>query len=577
MRRSYEASWVFLASLTLAGCFATPSSPPVDATAKTDGGSFANGSGTSTGTGTGTGSGTNTDPGTNTGSGTGTGTNTGTGSGTTTGTGTGTGGVTVNPASVAVNVGQTQTYTCSVAGSPNVGCTWSLHEPGGGTIESTGSTTALYTAPSSAGTFHIVATSMASTAATGSATVTVIAPMVGNCSNLPAAGTWQNVTPPVLNMSTWCSPFNTGCPAPQVMANGLLGTYGTQDFALDPVNEGTIYLGTSSMGMFKSTDCGSTWTQIAMGTGGDLVSAGRNWSMVMDPTNPQVLYTVAGYGQGGVFKSTDRGNSWTQMFTQNVFDATGASPCTPTGDPALCGGGGGFVEKITMDPTNSSHLLASFHSSCAGTTPLPGTPVSSMGDWGCLAETTDAGMTWSLTTNGIGWEGGDGPGQTMIDSKTWFYATNSCTGIFRTTTGGVSPDGTSPAWTQVYSGCVNGSVYAASNSVFFFGGSGGVFTSLDGINWMNESLVPSSTSINGSTPMLDDGTTFYVGGNQGYYSGPLAANGSLSLTMISSTPVTSVTTQLPEEAPPAFMHYDSVKHIIYTSNMDGGFWRYVTQ
>jgi hypothetical protein len=265
------------------------------------------------------------------------------------------------------------------------------------------------------------------------------------------------------------------------------------------------------------------------------------------------------------------------MFTQNVFNATGASPCTPSGDQSLCGGPGGFVEKIAMDPTNSLHLTTSFHTSCAGTTPLPGATVSSTGDWGCLAETTDGGMTWSLTTNGTTWEGGDGPGQTMIDSKTWFYATNSCTGVFRTTTGGVSPDGTSPAWTNVHPNCVNGSVYQGSNSVFFVGGSGGVLTSLDGINWMHPTQIPASTSINGSTPMLDDGTTFYVGGGDGYYSGPLAADGSLTLMKIASTPVTSVTTALPEQAPPAFMHYDSVKHIIYTSNMDGGFWRYVTQ
>jgi hypothetical protein len=59
----------------------------------------------------------------------------------------------------------------------------------------------------------------------------------------------------------------------------------------------------------------------------------------------------------------------------------------------------------------------------------------------------------------------------MIDSKTWFYGTNSCSGLWRTTTGGVSSDGTSSAWTQVYTGCVNGSVYEGSNGTFFAGGS----------------------------------------------------------------------------------------------------------
>jgi hypothetical protein len=76
--------------------------------------------------------------------------------------------------------------------------------------------------------------------------------------------------------------------------------------------------------------------------------------------------------------------------------------------------------------------------------------------------------------------------------------------------------------------------------------------------------------------MIDDGQTLYLGGGNGYYTAPLAA-GSLSFTKISSTPLTSVPAGPAEEAPAAYLDYDAVHHVLYTSNLDGGFWRYVTK
>jgi hypothetical protein len=70
-----------------------------------------------------------------------------------------------------------------------------------------------------------------------------------------------------------------------------------------------------------------------------------------------------------------------------------------------------------MAPTNNQHLLVSFHSDCAGTTPgttpLAGATGDSAHGWGCLAESSDAGQTWTLTTNAVPWSGYDGPGQVL--------------------------------------------------------------------------------------------------------------------------------------------------------------------
>ena len=78
--------------------------------------------------------------------------------------------ITVTPSSSTVLRGQTQAFAAKVTGTTNSAVTWSVQEPSGGTIDSTG----LYTAPqNSIGTFHVVATSQANSASMGIAAVTV--------------------------------------------------------------------------------------------------------------------------------------------------------------------------------------------------------------------------------------------------------------------------------------------------------------------------------------------------------------------------------------------------------------------
>lgn len=74
-------------------------------------------------------------------------------------------------------------------------------------------------------------------------------------------------------------------------------------------------------GVFKTTDGGTTWTKVfykSPRTGA--------WDLVMDPANPEVLYASMwqrvrrkwsdprvepGYSEGGIFKTTDGGKTWT--------------------------------------------------------------------------------------------------------------------------------------------------------------------------------------------------------------------------------------------------------------------------
>jgi hypothetical protein len=83
--------------------------------------------------------------------------------------------VTVTPVSVTVLRDATQTFTAKVTGTTNTAVTWSVEESSGGTIDSAG----LYTPPQNgAGTFYVIATSQANSAATARAAVTVPMPQV---------------------------------------------------------------------------------------------------------------------------------------------------------------------------------------------------------------------------------------------------------------------------------------------------------------------------------------------------------------------------------------------------------------
>lgn len=78
--------------------------------------------------------------------------------------------VAIAPRSAAVDACRTATFTAVVTGSADTTVTWSIGEgAAGGTIDAAGN----YTAPTTAGTYHVVATSRASPSALATAAVTV--------------------------------------------------------------------------------------------------------------------------------------------------------------------------------------------------------------------------------------------------------------------------------------------------------------------------------------------------------------------------------------------------------------------
>lgn len=103
---------------------------------------------------------------------------------------------------------------------------------------------------------------------------------------------------------------------------------------VDPAAEGVVYAGTSSAGIFKSTNGGQSWTSASGGLGTKAVL-----SLALDPTHPSTLY--AGTDRG-VYRTENGGASWAEASTGILRDPFGAS----------------YVYSLAIDPRQPSVIYA---------------------------------------------------------------------------------------------------------------------------------------------------------------------------------------------------------------------------
>jgi hypothetical protein len=194
-------------------------------------------------------------------------------------------------------------------------------------------------------------------------------------------GGWLNVSPPGSNYATTYSGINA--------------------VAVRSDNPAIVYAGADSNGMFRSTDCGATWTRINTGQHATEMSSGRPWSLVIDPITPDVMYTVQGYGASGVWKSTNAGVDWNNVLTPEISSAFYA---------------GGQITGISMDPGDHTHLVIESHQG-SGCTYDAGADGGGIGT--CLAESTDSGQTWKLLEIPQPWE--ENSSVAILSRKTWLW------------------------------------------------------------------------------------------------------------------------------------------------------------
>ena len=194
-----------------------------------------------------------------------------------------------------------------------------------------------------------------------------------------------------------------------------LSTLTTTTMAIANSNPQVIYVGTGmgygrivdmvGSGVWKSTDGGETWTQLESTANGELLDAINR--IVVDPNDENIVLvcsnghtshlgpksTVNGpYGRdrkSGIFRSTDGGASWTQVFDPDVAIGTSTD---------------NRVQQIIADPTNFQIMYAS---------------VNEVG----VVKSTDGGVTWTVVANSffdpsvIGVPGGNGFGLEGVSGR----------------------------------------------------------------------------------------------------------------------------------------------------------------
>lgn len=165
-------------------------------------------------------------------------------------------------------------------------------------------------------------------------------PPVLPCDELPASGVWEDITPP--GMST------------KQAVNGTVGAA----IIVDPFDARTVWLGTGGENdeIWRSNDCGATWKQVntGMGSVGDGmtfggVGDGAQWSMQIDPVEPNTLYATSGYGAQSLWKTSDGGTTWTDVLAGTEYEKVADYR---------------FVNNVSLDPTDHLHVVVSTHGAC---------------------------------------------------------------------------------------------------------------------------------------------------------------------------------------------------------------------
>ncbi len=135
----------------------------------------------------------------------------------------------------------------------------------------------------------------------------------------------------------------------------------TRGLIVDPddPNKNTWYAGSVGGGVWKTIDAGATWTLLTTDVPNLATSV-----LAMAPSNPDVIYVGTGegffnadaIGGDGIFKTTDRGQTWTQLAS-----TSGNSNFTA-------------VNRIVVDPANENIAVAATNTG--------------------VFKTTDGGATW---------------------------------------------------------------------------------------------------------------------------------------------------------------------------------------
>ncbi len=202
-----------------------------------------------------------------------------------------------------------------------------------------------------------------------------------------------------------------------------------KDLEFNAGNSAMLYGSTNWGEIYRSTNSGSSWTMVYS------QSAGRNTRIAVTDNNTSVVYVVmssSSNGLHGVFKSTDSGATFSQVFsgaTTNLLDWA----CDGSGS----GGQGWYDLCIAVDPNDADNLF-----------------VGGVNTW----ESTDGGSSWDISNH---WSGTCGGLATTVHAdKHYLEYQNSSSNLFECNDGGIykTTDGGN-SWADISNSLVISQMY----------------------------------------------------------------------------------------------------------------------
>jgi photosystem II stability/assembly factor-like uncharacterized protein len=198
---------------------------------------------------------------------------------------------------------------------------------------------------------------------------------------------------------------------------------------MDPANPNVIYTGTGEgtynvdavqgAGIFKTDDGGATWTQLASTANSSFFYVNR---LAICPTNHLILLAAT---RNGIYRTIDGGTSWSQMNSTETldlqFDPTNGQ-CIASGwnGNAFYSADAGVTWLAAMGlPSPSGFVVGRVELAYAPSNPLI-VYASEDNNSGEIYKSTDGGQTYSLVNTGNNYLGGQG----WYDNCIWVDPTN---------------------------------------------------------------------------------------------------------------------------------------------------------
>ena len=259
---------------------------------------------------------------------------------------------------------------------------------------------------------------------------------------------------------------------------------------MDPSNSNVMYAGTGEgffnvdnirgAGVFKSTDGGTSWSQLAS-------TANSSWYYVnrlaMSPDGATLLAAT----NSGIWRSTDGGSTWSQVTTTRTLDID----FHPTdNNRAIAGdGSGNAYYSINGGTTWTTVSIGGGRVEVAYAESTPTTVYASVyQNSGEIWKSTDGGASYTRVNTGNSFLGGQG----WYDNIIWVDPTNANTVIvggidlWRSTNGGatltkISEWGSAPASAHADHHVIiaHPNFNGSSNKTVFFGNDGGIYKADD--------------------------------------------------------------------------------------------------